>query len=78
MPRERPYRSLRRRSSRLSEWNLSLDGTLECLAGEHTSAEGLGLLGGRQVTRAIRDAILEIRPRAKTDPPRVETGPGPR
>lgn len=76
--RLRPFRALRRQSSRLSLRirGASFDGTFEEKVCCYGSEAGLSMSGLRRVVgmRAIKDAVLVgLRRRAQTDPPRLET-----
>lgn len=76
---ERPYRTLRRRSSRLSDYILrgGHDGAFEQkFAGEYLGRapeESVGFTLRRLAMKEIAESILGLRARAHTDPPRIET-----
>lgn len=67
---ERPCRTLRRRTSRLSVHIFGLDGAIE--ANRVPVGENTGALGGRQAMWVSWEGIFGLRPRAHTDPARLE------
>lgn len=69
---ERPSRSLRRRASRISDYILGLDG-----ANERQTVpivEATAVSNARQAVLVTWEGIFGLRPRAHTDPARLEDG----
>lgn len=71
----RPCRSLRRRTSRLSDYILGFDGAFEREPREAIPIVDVpAVWNGRQAMWVSWEGIFGLRPRAHTDPARLEAG----
>jgi len=65
----RALREMERRSSKTSEYLLTLDGALE----KETIEREVSVGGAWKAVLRFKDGVVGLRPRAHTDPPRLET-----